>query len=103
MDRGLVVIPADFDESRPISKRIGRDGGSVRLPAGTRDWLPDELRRKRAVEDCCAACSSAGHMPRRNAEFERFDVLELGLGNSLTAETFLFNDRSGTQLALRPE
>lgn len=76
----------------------------MRLPAGTRDWLPDELRRKRAVEDVLRGVFERwAYAEAQTPNFERFDVLELGLGNSLTAETFLFNDRSGTQLALRPE
>jgi ATP phosphoribosyltransferase regulatory subunit len=35
--------------------------------------------------------------------FERFDVLASGLGAESAAAAFLFADRSGTQLALRPE
>jgi ATP phosphoribosyltransferase regulatory subunit len=35
--------------------------------------------------------------------FERFDALEAGLGDSLASKTFMFADRTGTQIALRPE
>ena len=35
--------------------------------------------------------------------FERFDALEAGLGEALAQKTFLFADKTGTQIALRPE
>ena len=35
--------------------------------------------------------------------FERFDVLESALGQGLAEKAFLFNDRRGVQLTLRPE
>jgi ATP phosphoribosyltransferase regulatory subunit len=35
--------------------------------------------------------------------FERFDVIEKGLGSELTELSFQFSDRRGTMLALRPE
>jgi ATP phosphoribosyltransferase regulatory subunit len=76
----------------------------VRLPAGTRDWLPDELRRKRAVEDALRALFERRHYDEvQTPNFERFDVLVSGLGAETAAATFLFQDRRGTQLALRPE
>ena len=76
----------------------------MKLPAGTRDWLPAELERKRAVEEALRGVFAR----RRYAEvqtphFERFDVLASGLGAETAAAAFLFADRSGTQLALRPE
>jgi ATP phosphoribosyltransferase regulatory subunit len=35
--------------------------------------------------------------------FERFDALEAGLGETVAQKTFVFADKSGTQIALRPE
>lgn len=76
----------------------------MRLPAGTRDWLPAELKRKRAVEnELRGVFERWGYAEAQTPNFERFDVLEMGLGDAVIAETFLFDDRRGTQLALRPE
>ncbi len=76
----------------------------MRLPAGTRDWLPPELHRKRAVENALRGVFARwAYAEAQTPSFERFDVLETGLGANLAQATFLFGDRNGTQLALRPE
>jgi ATP phosphoribosyltransferase regulatory subunit len=76
----------------------------VRLPSGTRDWLPAELRRKRAVERVLRdVFERAGYDEVQTPNFERFDALEAGLGERVASQTFLFVDRTGTQIALRPE
>ena len=76
----------------------------MRLPAGTRDWLPPELHRKRAVENALRHVFARwAYEEAQTPNFERFDVLETGLGDTLAPATFLFHDRNGTQLALRPE
>jgi len=75
----------------------------MRLPAGTRDWLPPELHRKRAVENALRHVFARwAYEEAQTPNFERFDVLETGLGDTLAPATFLFHDRNGTQLALRP-
>jgi ATP phosphoribosyltransferase regulatory subunit len=74
------------------------------LPAGTRDWLPAELARKRALEAILRGVFEArGYAEVQTPGFERFDVLALGLGDDVARKTFLFTDNTGTQLALRPE
>jgi ATP phosphoribosyltransferase regulatory subunit len=76
----------------------------VRLPPGTRDWLPAELRRKRAVENVLRGVFERwGYDEVQTPNFERFDALEAGLGTAVAEKTFLFADKSGTQIALRPE
>jgi ATP phosphoribosyltransferase regulatory subunit len=76
----------------------------MRLPAGTRDWLPAELHRKRAVEGVLRSVFERwAYDEVQTPNFERFDALEAGLGESYARKTFLFTDKSGTQLALRPE
>ena len=74
----------------------------MRLPAGTRDWLPPELHKKRAVEDALRGVFARwAYAEAQTPSFERLDVLENVLGDTLLDTTFLFGDRSGTQLALR--
>lgn len=76
----------------------------MRLPPGTRDWLPAELRRKRAVEaELRAVFERWAYAEVQTPYFERFDALEAGLGDEVASRLFLFADRGGTQIALRPE
>ncbi len=76
----------------------------MRLPGGVRDWLPPELRRKRAVEAALRGVFERwAYAEVQTPTFERFDVLETGLGDAFDDKVFLFNDRRGTQLALRPD
>jgi len=76
----------------------------MRLPAGVRDWLPHELARKRDVEQKIRAVFARwSYQEVLTPGFERFDVLESGLGEALTEETFRFTDRQANALALRPE
>jgi ATP phosphoribosyltransferase regulatory subunit len=76
----------------------------MRLASGTRDWLPAELRRKRAVESVLRGVFERwGYDEVQTPNFERFDSLEAGLGEAVAQKTFLFADKSGTQIALRPE
>ncbi|MBC5811663.1 MAG: ATP phosphoribosyltransferase regulatory subunit [Candidatus Eremiobacteraeota bacterium] len=76
----------------------------MRLPAGTRDWLPEELRRKRALENTLRGVFERwNYVEVQTPGIERFDVLEMGIGETVVGKTFLFADRGGVQLALRPE
>jgi ATP phosphoribosyltransferase regulatory subunit len=76
----------------------------MRLPPGTRDWLPAELRRKRAVEtELRAVFERWAYAEVQTPSFERYDSLEAGLGDDVANQLFLFADKSGTQIALRPE
>ncbi len=76
----------------------------MKLPAGVRDWLPAELVRKREIEQHLRGVFGRwAYQELQTPSFERFDVLENGLGRQMTQETFRFVDRRNTGLALRPE
>ena len=76
----------------------------MKLPAGVRDWLPEELKRKRAVETTIRAVfTKNGYDEVETPAIERYDTLLAGLGDHVAAQTYRFDDRRGTQLALRPE
>ncbi|MFN2459645.1 MAG: ATP phosphoribosyltransferase regulatory subunit [Candidatus Velthaea sp.] len=76
----------------------------MRLPAGVRDWLPHELARKRDLELVIRAVFGRwAYEEVQTPTFERFDVLEKGLGHELTEQAYRFADRRATALALRPE
>lgn len=76
----------------------------MRLPAGVRDWLPHELRRKRAVEEALRSVFERwGYAEVQTPVLERREVLEIGVGPRNTGKAFWLPDRDGSQLALRPE
>ena len=76
----------------------------MKLPQGVRDWLPHELARKRDLEQVLRAVFGRwSYEEVQTPIFERFDVIEKGLGHELTELSFQFNDRRATMLALRPE
>jgi ATP phosphoribosyltransferase regulatory subunit len=76
----------------------------MKLPAGVRDWLPEELKRKRAVEATIRSVFERfGYDEVETPAIERYDTLLAGLGDHVAAQTYRFDDRRGTQLALRPE
>ena len=76
----------------------------MKLPQGVRDWMPHELARKRGVEQVLRAVFERwSYAEVQTPTFERFDVIEKGLGAELTELSFQFNDRRSTTLALRPE
>ncbi|HVA36628.1 MAG TPA: ATP phosphoribosyltransferase regulatory subunit [Candidatus Dormibacteraeota bacterium] len=76
----------------------------MRLPAGTRDWLPGEFAAKRSLEAALRGVFVRfGYQEAATPGFERVDVIEAGLGKALAEESFRFSDRRGTNLALRPE
>jgi len=76
----------------------------MRLPAGVRDWLPPELRRKRAVEaELRSVFERWAYAEVQTPALERRDVLEAGVGPHRASRTFSLPDRDGSELALRPE
>ena len=76
----------------------------MRLPAGVRDWLPEELQRKRKIEERVRAVfDERGFAEVETPSIERFDTLQAGLGERVADRTFRFDDRCGSVLALRPE
>jgi ATP phosphoribosyltransferase regulatory subunit len=76
----------------------------MRLPAGVRDWLPEELALKRAAEESLRGVFVRhGYAEVQTPGFEFFDVLEAGLGAQLAEQAFQFTDRRGGMLSLRPD
>lgn len=76
----------------------------MRLPAGVRDWLPEELERKREIEQRVRGVfDEHGYLEVETPSIERFDTLLAGLGERVADRTFRFDDRRGSVLALRPE
>ncbi|HEV3158008.1 MAG TPA: ATP phosphoribosyltransferase regulatory subunit [Candidatus Baltobacteraceae bacterium] len=76
----------------------------MRVPVGVRDWLPDELARKRALETILRGVFERWkYQEVQTPGLERYEVLEAGIGQNLSKQVFRLTDRSGSQLVLRPE
>ena len=75
----------------------------MKLPAGVRDWLPEELKQKRAVETTIrAAFGRFGYDEVETPAIERYDTLLAGLGDHVAAQTYRFDDRRGTHWRCGP-
>lgn len=76
----------------------------MRLPAGARDWLPQEFAYKQEIEEIIRRVfGSWSYAEVLTPTFERVEVLQKALGEDLTQQTFRFSDPNGTSLALRTE
>ncbi len=76
----------------------------MRLPAGVRDWLPQEFAYKRDIEETIRGVFRTwSYAEVLTPTFERYESLERGLGEKLMQQTFRFTDPLGSQLALRTE
>lgn len=74
------------------------------VPKGLRDMLPEEVKVKRNIERKAARLfSSYGYQEVITPTFEFLEVIESGAGNNIRGELFLFMDREGGILSLRPE
>ncbi|QGT98815.1 ATP phosphoribosyltransferase regulatory subunit [Candidatus Syntrophocurvum alkaliphilum] len=74
------------------------------IPKGVRDLLPDEVKVKRNIEQKAAEVfSSYGYQEVITPTFEFLEVMEQGRGKDNREELFLFMDREGGILSLRPE
>lgn len=74
------------------------------VPKGLRDMLPDEVKVKRNIEKKAARLfSSYGYQEVITPTFEFLEVIESGAGKNIRGELFLFMDREGGILSLRPE
>lgn len=76
----------------------------MRLPAGVRDWLPQEFAYKREIEETIRRVFRTwSYSEMLTPTFESYESLERGLGEKLMQQTFRFTDPLGSQLALRTE
>ena len=74
------------------------------IPYGTRDFLPVEASRKRAVEgDLAHLFDSWGYDEVVTPTMEYLETLAVGTGNDLDQHMFKFFDKNNRILALRPD
>ncbi|MGC9444544.1 MAG: histidine--tRNA ligase [Candidatus Methanospirareceae archaeon] len=71
---------------------------------GTRDFLPDEMRKRRIMEERMRAIAERwGYEEIRTPTFERAELFTLKSGQEILKEMYAFADKGGRHLALRPE
>lgn len=74
------------------------------VPKGLRDMLPDEVKVKKHIENKAARLFEGyGYQEVITPTFEFLEVIESGPGKNIREELFLFMDREGGILSLRPE
>ncbi len=78
--------------------------GTWPIPAGTRDLLPGEARRRRALENQMVTVFERwGYQEVATPTLEYFDTLAIDLGEEVGEELYRLLDRDGRLLVLRPD
>ncbi|MET1123696.1 MAG: histidine--tRNA ligase [Archaeoglobaceae archaeon] len=76
----------------------------IERPRGTRDFLPDEMEKRRAVEAVMRRIAeSYGYREVLTPTFEHAELFKIKSGEEIVKEMYVFKDKGGRELALRPE
>jgi histidyl-tRNA synthetase len=76
----------------------------LQKPRGTRDFLPDEMEARRSVEWRLRDVARRwGYREVCTPEFEDLDLFTMRSGEGIIEEMYVFEDKGGRKLALRPE
>jgi histidyl-tRNA synthetase len=76
----------------------------LQKPRGTRDFLPDEMEARRAVEwKLREVARCFGYREVCTPEFEDLELFTARSGDGIIEEMYVFEDKGGRKLALRPE
>lgn len=74
------------------------------VPRGTRDFIPEEMQKRRYLEQKMAATfTSFGYGEIQTPTFENLELFTAKSGESIINELYAFTDKGGRELALRPE
>ena len=74
------------------------------IPKGLRDFLPEEVKARRNMEKKASRLfNSYGYREVATPTFEYLEVIESGAGHHIREDLFLFMDRDGGIVSLRPE
>ncbi len=76
----------------------------IERPRGTRDFLPEEMRRRRAVEEKMRMIAERwSYEEIKTPVFEYAELFTLKSGEEIIKEMYDFYDKSNRHLVLRPE
>jgi histidyl-tRNA synthetase len=76
----------------------------ISKPRGTRDFLPDEMEKRKVLENIMRDVAERyGYREVSTPTFEHLELFTKKSGESILKEIYHFKDKSGRDLALRPE
>jgi histidyl-tRNA synthetase len=76
----------------------------IERPRGTRDFLPEEMEKRREVERRLRKLAeSFGYREVSTPTFEHSELFKRKSGEGIVEEMYVFEDKSKRELALRPE
>ena len=76
----------------------------LQKPRGTRDFLPDEMEARRTIEWRLREVARRwGYREVCTPEFEDLELFTMRSGEGIVEEMYVFSDKGGRNLALRPE
>jgi len=76
----------------------------LQKPRGTRDFLPDEMEARRTIEWRMREVARCwGYREVCTPEFEDLELFTTRSGEGIIEEMYVFEDKGGRKLALRPE
>jgi len=75
-----------------------------KIPRGTRDFTPEEMQKRRYVEDSMRnTFQTFGYREVQTPTFENLELFTAKSGETIIEELYAFKDKGGRDLALRPE
>ncbi|NPA63208.1 MAG: histidine--tRNA ligase [Methanococci archaeon] len=73
-------------------------------PRGTRDFLPEEMKKRRYVENKLREVFERyGYEEILTPTFESFELISKKTGEEIRKQLYVFKDHGGREMALRPE
>ncbi|MCL7412462.1 MAG: histidine--tRNA ligase family protein, partial [ANME-2 cluster archaeon] len=76
----------------------------IQKPRGTRDFLPDENRKRRFIETRLRQTAIQwGYNEIKTPTFEQIELFTVKSGEGILGELYNFKDKGGREMALRPE
>jgi len=76
----------------------------IQRPRGTRDFNPDEMFRRRQVENIMRkTCKTFGYREIATPTFESTELFTKKSGEGIVKQLYNFKDKGGRDIALRPE
>ncbi len=76
----------------------------LQKPRGTRDFLPDEMERRRLIEmRMREAARRWGYREVSTPDFEHLELFTMKSGEGIIQEMYVFEDKGGRMMTLRPE
>jgi histidyl-tRNA synthetase len=77
---------------------------TIQRPRGTRDFGPEEMEKRRAIEEIMRNTAAIfGYREIATPTFETAELYTERSGESIRNEMYMFKDKGGRELSLRPE